>query len=78
LTSPALEANTLDIAIALERASKAFLLTGDPEILIKAEEVSQRLSGAGQIIALPDLERLKQELKIFVGQGRSALAAAGA
>ena len=77
LLEMALRANTVDCAIALERASRAFLLTSDPDVLGKAEEIGRRLNGAGAD-ALPDLQRLKHELGMFIRQGKSALMAAAA
>jgi hypothetical protein len=61
--------------VAFERANKAFLLSGDADILNKAEEVAQRIANAGANDSIADLERLRAEIAMFVRQGRAALAA---
>lgn len=73
----ALAAKSMDCAVALERATKAFLLTGDATILDKAEAIGARLDAAGANDSIADLERLRGELAMFVRLGRAALAPAG-
>jgi len=73
----ALAAPSPDCAIALERASKAFLLTGDSRFLDSAELVAQKL-GDAHSDTIADLERVKSECALFVNQGRRAHAAAAA
>jgi hypothetical protein len=72
----ALDARSTDCAVALERATKAFLLTADPTILAKAEQIGARLEGAGANDTIADLERLRGELTMFLKQAKTALAAA--
>lgn len=71
----ALEAKSIDCAVALERASKAFLLTGEDSLLGKAQQVEARIDGAGANETIADLERLRAELKMFLRLGNAALAA---
>lgn len=71
----ALDAHSIDYAVALERASKSFLLTGRPAILDKAEQVRTRLRTAMAGAPIADLERLKSELSMFIRLGRAAAAA---
>lgn len=73
LLEVALEARSMDCAVAFERASKAFLLTGEPRFLDSAEQIATRLRAAakkGDVI--DDLERLRREISVFVRQGRQA------
>jgi hypothetical protein len=79
LLQTALEARSIDCAVALERASKAFLLTSDATLIDKAEVIAERLEAAGAVDGVADLDRLRAEVSMFVRQGRAALAgAAGA
>lgn len=71
----ALEAKSIDCAVALERANKAFLLTGEDSLLGKAQQVEARIDGAGANETIADLERLRAELKMFLRLGNAALAA---
>lgn len=68
----ALDAHSIDYGVALERASKSFLLTGRPDILDKAEQIRTRLKAAMAGAAIADLERLKSELSMFIRLGRAA------
>jgi hypothetical protein len=73
LLDVALEAPSMDCAVAFERASKAFLLTGDPRFLDSAEEIASRLrASANKGDVIDDLERLRREITVFVRQGRRA------
>jgi len=74
----ALDARSIDCAVALERAYKAFLITGDAEILAKAEEIGSRITAAGDNGTIADLERLRGDLAMFLRQARAALDAAPA
>jgi hypothetical protein len=74
LLDTAMEAKSIDCAIALERASKAFLLTGDAALIDKAESIGRRLEAALDDASIADLERLRAEVSMFVRQGRAALA----
>lgn len=79
LLDTAMEAKSIDCAVALERATKAFLLTSDGSLIDKAERIAERLEGAGADDSIADLERLRAEISMFVRQGRAALGgAAGA
>ena len=77
LLEVALRARSMDCAVAFERANKAFLLTGDGRFLDKALEIKTRLEKAGDTDAIADLERLRNEIAMFVRQGRQALEAMG-
>lgn len=74
LLDMAMTAKAMDCAVALERASKAFLLTSDPALIDKAEEIVARIEGAGANDSIADLERLRGEVAMFVRQGRTAIA----
>ena len=73
LLDTALGAKSMDCAVALERAMRAFLLTSDPAILNKAEAIGERLIECDEGEAIADLERLRSELKLFLALGQSAL-----
>ena len=73
LLDQAISARSMDCAVALERASKAFLLTSDARTIERAERISERLEGAGANDSIADLERLRAEVTMFVRQGRAAL-----
>lgn len=75
LLDTAMEAKSVDCAIALERASKAFLLTSDAALIDKAEVIAERLEAASADDSIADLERLRAEVSMFVRQARAALAA---
>lgn len=66
----ALDAPSMDCAVALERALKAFLLSGDRAILEKAEAIQARVASVRDIEQVDDLNRLHDEVAIFVAQGR--------
>ena len=78
LLDVALNARSMDCAVAFERANKAFLLTSDERFLSIATEIGKRIDRAGNSHDIADLERLKGELSMFVQQGRRALRASGA
>lgn len=69
----ALEAPVMDCAVALERAMKAFLLTGDVQLLSKAGLIRERLKGAMPVVGVNDLQRLDEEISLFIQQGRQCL-----
>jgi hypothetical protein len=66
----ALEAPSMDCAVALERALKAFLLTGDETLLDKAEQVRNRVAAVREVQQVDDLNRLHDEVAMFVKLGR--------
>lgn len=78
LLGVALNAHSMDCGVAFERANKAFLLTSEGRYLDNAEAIRQRLEGVGPIEAIADLERLQNEITMFVQQGRRALQVAAA
>lgn len=65
----AVDAPSMDCAVAFERAQRAFLLTGQSEIVEKAVSIRNRISGARDIAAVVDLNRLHDEVAMFVKQG---------
>ena len=65
----ALEAPLMDCAVALERALKAFLLSGDVRFIDKAELVKQRLDEAS-VEGIADLQRVSGEIFAFIRQAR--------
>lgn len=69
----AMEAPVMDCAIAFERASKAFLLTSEARFLDSVEEISRRLQLAARDDDIADLERLRNEVALFLKQGRRAV-----
>lgn len=77
LLDMALEAPSIDCAVAFERANKAFLLTGEERFLSHAEEIAGRLRGVAAGDHVDDLERLRNEIAVFVRHGRRALRGKG-
>jgi hypothetical protein len=73
LLSVALEARSMDCAVAFERVNKGFLLSGDERFIVAAESILNRLKGADEGNPIADLERLRQEVGTFMIQARSAL-----
>ena len=63
----------MDCAIAFERASKAFLLTSEARFLDNIEAISRRLQLAARDDDIADLERLRNEVALFLKQGRRAV-----
>ena len=76
LLDVALEASAPDCAVAFERANKAFLLTGNADLLEKADLIRARLAEARDNPHVTDLSRLHDEVAAFVMQGRKKVAAA--
>jgi len=74
LLEVALEAPAMDCAVAFERASKAFLLTKEPRFLDSAEQIARRLDESARDDQVADLARVRDEILMFVKQGRRALA----
>ncbi len=78
LLDVALDAPSMDCAVAFERAHRAFLLSGMPQIIDKAETIRDRIAGARNIETIDDLNRLHDEVAMFVKQSRRCrLPAAG-
>lgn len=68
-----MDAPAMDCAVAFERASKAFLLTGAARFLDAAEEIGRRLAAEARGDKITDLDRVREEVTMFVRQGRRAL-----
>jgi len=68
----ALDAPSMDCAIAFERAQRAFLLSGEAGLIDKAQSIRDRLATARNIHQIDDLNRLDDEIAMFVRQGRKA------
>lgn len=66
----ALDAPSMDCAVAFERAHRAFLLTGQHEMIDKAEGIRDRIAAVRDIDTVADLDRLHNEVAMFVKQGR--------
>ena len=66
----ALDAPSMDCAIAFERVQRAFLLGGADGLISKAEKIRERLVSTRQIDQVDDLKRLHDEVAMFVGQAR--------
>jgi hypothetical protein len=73
LLDTSLEAPEMDCAVALERAIKAFLLSGEGRLLDKAEAIRDRLQPLQNQPQVDDLKRLHREVATFIRQGRSTL-----
>lgn len=73
LLAVALDATSMDCAIAFERANKGFLLSGDILFINAAVTILERLKDAYDRSTITDLERLQDEIKTFLHQARRAL-----
>ena len=69
----AMEAERTDCAVAFERASKAFLLTGESAYLDHVEEIGRRLAADARGDSIADLDRVREEVTMFAKLGRRAL-----
>jgi len=69
----ALEADRMDCAIALERARKAFLLTGLEDYIDHARTILDRLEDANEHENISDLSRQSEEIKLFIRQAERSL-----
>lgn len=68
----ALKAPAMDCAIAFERASKAFLMTGDARYIGAARAIEARLAAAIGAHNIDDLERVRGEVALFIEAARRA------
>ncbi len=68
-----LDARSPDCAIALERINKAFLLSAEEQFIEAAASILQRLEDIDEGHDIADIERLRQEARVFIAQARSAL-----
>lgn len=66
----ALEAPSMDCAVAFERVQKAFLLSGKAALVEKADTIRARLSEQDQVKSVDDLNRLNDEINLFTKQAR--------
>lgn len=73
LLSVALEARSMDCAVAFERVNKGFLLSGEGRFIDAADAILERLRDADEGNPIADLERLRQEIGTFLRQARSAV-----
>lgn len=73
LLGVALDAPSMDCAVAFERANKAFLLTKEPRFLDSAEEIARRVASSAADDQVDDLKRLHDEITLFVRQGRRSM-----
>lgn len=73
LLGVALEARSIDCAVAFERANKGFLLSGEERFIDAGAEILNRLEQADEGSLVADLERLRQEIKAFLRQARNSV-----
>jgi hypothetical protein len=73
LLQASLDARSPDCAVALERANKGFLLSGDERFIVAAERVLGILEAVDEGGSLGDLERLRNEIRTFIRQARAAI-----
>jgi hypothetical protein len=78
LLTVALEARSMDCAVAFERANKGFLLSGTRRFIDAADTILLRLAEVAEEQGINDIERLRSEIKIFIHQARAAAATASA
>ncbi len=74
LLNVALEARSMDCAIAFERANKGFLLSGEKRFMEAAAVILNRLNGHNEGASISDIERLRSEIRTFLHQARSTVA----
>lgn len=65
----ALDAPEMDVAVALERATKAYLLSGNGAIIEAVGALVERLRIAAESSDYADMKRLHREAVMFVRQG---------
>ena len=70
----AMAAPAMDCAVAFERASRAFLLTGAPGYLDNIDTIAGRLALDARGDRITDLERVRDEVMMFARLGRRTLA----
>ncbi len=68
LLDVALNARSIDCAIAFERANKGYLLSGERRFVEAAKAILARLNAAGEPATIGDLERLRAEIGAFLRQ----------
>ena len=72
LLKVALDARSMDCAIAFERANKGFLLSGEKQFVDAAGVILGRLGEHVEGEKISDIERLRSEIKAFLLQARNA------
>jgi hypothetical protein len=73
LLQASLAARSPDCGVALERANKGFLLSGDPRFIRAAKRILQLLEGVTEGTVIADLERLRSETRTFIRQATASL-----
>lgn len=73
LLQASLGARSPDCGVALERAIKGFLLSGNEHFVAAAERILRILEGVEESASIADLERLRNETRTFIRQARAAL-----
>ena len=68
LLGVALDARSIDCAVAFERANKGYLLSGERRFVDAAAAILARLNAAGETATIGDLERLRSEIGAFLRQ----------
>jgi hypothetical protein len=74
LLKVALEARSMDCAIAFERAIKGYLISGDQKFIRAANKILQRLNLVADDQQIGDIERLRSDIKTFLHQAKQATA----
>lgn len=74
LLEQSLQARRMDAAVALERVIKGFLLAGTDWFVEAAIRLVGRLGGLEPLGSISDLDRVRDDAEIFMGQARAALA----
>ena len=69
----ALKVRRMDCAVVFERARKAFLLTAREIYIERAETILERLHGVREGEDIDDLNRVREEIGMFVRQARNFL-----
>jgi hypothetical protein len=73
LLQASLAARSPNCAVALERAIKGFLLSGDTRFVAAAERVLDILQATDEGAVLGDLERLRNEVRTFIRQAHAVI-----
>ena len=71
-----LDAQAIDCATALERATKAFLLGGEQTYIDKARDILTRIDAAPALPAISDMVRVRHEVDVFIRQATAAVTTA--
>jgi hypothetical protein len=74
LLDVALDAPSMDCAVAFERAQKAFLLSGGAAIIEKVDAIRNRIAAVRSVAQVADLERLHDEIAMFAKQASKCVA----